>query len=149
MTLLAGQRLHAEDLGIAPVDVEQINDNTTTSTAFVFGDNAVSLTFTGPPSGRVKCQIYAAQANTTASASCYTSWQIREGTTQSGAVVYDNGDLVGFRTSGVTTIQAGTGRMGIATGLIPGSTYTVWARFRVSAGTGTWYTTALFLEPSI
>lgn len=149
MSLLAGQILHAEDIDLVPLEGENTVDVTTASTTYVFGATALSRTFTAPPSGRIKVQVYGEQSNNTASASSFLSFQIREGTAQSGALVSDPLDLPAFRTSGVTTTLAGAGRMTLVTGLVAGTTYTAWGRIRVTAGTGTWLTTSIFVEPTL
>lgn len=149
MPYLAGQKVYAEDLNLVPVEGEQTINTSTTSTSYVFGSAALSASFTAPPSGNVKIQGYGAQSNSSATAHSYLSWQVREGTSQTGTLAYDPLDRVAYRTSGTTIIQAGSGRNHLVTGLVPGMTYTVWRRIRVSAGTGNWFTTAIIVEPTL
>lgn len=146
-TILAGQRLNAEDIDLVPIDVEEVDNNVITSTSYVLGTNPVSAFFIAPPSGRVKIQGWYTVQNSSATESCYGSWQVREGSLSTGTVVYDNGDGVAHRTSGTTLILAGAGRASIAFGLTPGTGYTAWLTFRVSGGTGTWHTMGLLVEP--
>lgn len=149
MPLLAGQILHAEDIDLVPVEGENTVDVTTTSTSYVFGATALSRTFTAPPSGRVKVQVYGSQSNSATANSSFLSFQIREGTAQSGTLVSDPADLVAFQTTGTTGVQSGAGRLTLVTGLVAGTTYTAWGRIRVTAGTGTWFTTAILVEPTL
>lgn len=146
---LAGQKLNAEDLNLAPAMSEQEADVTTTSTVYVFGSPANSQPFTAPPSRRILVQVYAHQANSTVDNDSLTSFEVREGTSQTGTPVFIGSDNSAYRTSGIANeIQAGTGKFTLVTLPTAGATYTAWIRLKVTGGTGTWYRTAITVQPT-
>ncbi|WP_026931231.1 hypothetical protein [Glycomyces tenuis] len=149
MPHLAGQKLYAEDLNLVPMEAVRTVDIDTASTTYQFGSTTCGQTFTAPPSGRVKVQVYAHQQNTSGAGITLCSFQVRQGTTTGGTLVYDDLDLTAYRTVGTTGIQGGAGRMTLVSGLTSGSTYTAWAVVRVTSGTGTWHTTTIFVEPTL
>lgn len=148
MPFLAGQKVYAEDLNLAPLEAVRTVDVSTTSTTYVFGSTTCSQTFTAPPSGQVKIQVYSDQDNTSTGQTTWLTFQVREGTSQSGTLVSSPLDLAAHRTHGLERFAA-AGRPMLVSGLTAGDTYTAWTVIRVSASTGNYYTTAILVEPTL
>lgn len=139
---LAGQIFKALD---APVEDEDGTDVNSTSTTFEAGSPVVSVTFNGPPSGKVIVTVYA-QLECVSPSSAYCGFEIRETNASGTIVVAASQDVAAAKQE---ADFAASSRRKLITGLTPGQLYYAQTMHRTSNGANaaTLFHRAILVEP--
>lgn len=131
-----------------PVQGTQATDAGPSSvTTYVFPGASCFATFVAPPSGKVRISIMASMDNTAANQATLSSFEIRQGLTQGGAVFLAAADANAILLRGSTVNETRSSDPVQIGGLTPGGVYTAWHKVRVGGGTGNWYHRRIQVDP--